>query len=324
MVIAKNQENRAKLNEDSQVNINVDNKSKLTTLLKKVKQNKMFYVFVAPFFILFIIFNAFPIIASFFLGFTSWNGVGIPEFVGIRNYSRLFNDPVFIKSIYNTIFMWFFSTVLTLGLAFILAFMVNHYITKARGFYRVVFLFPLLVAPALTAIMISVLFSTNSGIINVVISLFTGGTFTHEWLRSTFWVKPLVVLIIIWRWTGYHFILHIAGLQTIPNDLYDAAKIDGANGKQIVWYITLPLMIPILFVSLITATVGGIQLFDEPFVLTQGSGGVNNAGLSMGMYLYKTAFEYFEFGLASAQSYVLFGMIMIVTLINARLLRKRT
>ncbi|QGH36791.1 ABC transporter permease subunit [Gracilibacillus salitolerans] len=290
----------------------------------RMKQNKMFYISVAPFLILFCMFSLFPIVASFFLGFTKWNGVGVPEFVGIDNYTQLFNDPVFIKSIYNTIYIWFFSTILTLGLAFILAYLVNHYIHRAKGFFRVVFLFPLLVAPALTAIMISVIFSTNAGIVNSFISLFTDGVFSYEWLRSQFWIKPLIVLIIIWRWTGYHFILYIAGLQTIPSELYDAAKIDGANVIQTIKNITLPLMAPILLVSVITATVGGIQVFDEPYVLTQGTGGVNNSGISMGMYLYQTGFEYFNFGLAAAQSYVLFMLILLVTLVNARFLRNRT
>ncbi|WP_163536308.1 sugar ABC transporter permease [Gracilibacillus sp. YIM 98692] len=305
---------------DSDRLINIERNS----LLKRMKKNKMFYISIAPFLILFLMFSAFPIIASFFLGFTKWNGVGMPEFVGVNNYIKLFKDPVFIKSIYNTVHIWFFSTIFTMGLAFVLAYMVNHYVHRAKGFFRVVFLFPLLVAPALTAIMISVVFSTNSGLVNAVISLFIEGTFNYDWIRSQFWIKPLIVLIIMWRWTGYHFILYIAGLQTIPTELYDAAKIDGANGLQIIKNVTLPLMVPIILVSAITATVGGIQIFDEPYVLTQGTGGVNNSAVSMGMYLYQTAFQYFQFGLAAAQSYVLFAIILVVTLINAKVLRRRT
>lgn len=297
---------------------------KKTSLLRRMKKYKMFYFFIAPFFILFSVFSLFPIIASFFIGFTEWNGMGTPEWVGFENYVRLFHDPVFIKSLLNTLYIWFFSTVLTLGLAFILAFMVNYYIRRAKNFYRVVFLFPLLVAPALTAVMISVIFSTNSGIVNMFLSFFVEGTVKIEWLRSEALVKPLIVLIIVWRWTGYHFILFLAGLQTISSDVYEAAKIDGATGGQILRKITLPLMLPIIMVSVLTATVGGIQVFDEPYVLTQGSGGTNDAGLSMAMYLYQNAFEYFDFGIASAQSYILFAIILIFTLINSRYLRNRT
>src|SRR5690606_25710341 len=135
--------------------------------------------------------------ASFFIGFTEWNGMGTPEWVGMKNYVRLSKDPVFLKSLLNTLYIWFFSTVLTLGLAFILAYMVNYYIRKAKGFYRVVFLFPLLVAPALTAVMISVIFSTNAGIMNAFLSLFVEGSVKIEWLRSETWIKPLIVLIIV-------------------------------------------------------------------------------------------------------------------------------
>ncbi len=284
----------------------------------------MFYICILPFFTIFILFSAFPIVASFFLGFTRWKGYGMPEFVGLRNYSRLFNDPAFIKSLTNTLYMWFFSTLITLGLALILAFLVNHYIERGKSFFRIVFLFPLLVAPALTSIIISVLFSANAGLVNAIISLFVEGNFTYNWLGSAFWTKPLIVLIIVWRWTGWHFIVMLAGLQTIPTDLYEAAKIDGANGSQIFRHITLPLMAPIVLVSAVIATVGGIQLFDEPYVLTQGTGGVLNSGLSMGMYLYKTAFENFQFGLAAAQSFILFVIILFVSLLNSWILRRRT
>lgn len=293
-------------------------------VFRRIKQNYIFYICVLPFFFVFLLFSAFPIVASFFLGFTRWRGYGTPEFVGLRNYIRLFNDPTFIKSLTNTLYMWFFSTLFTLALAMILAFLVNHYIVRGRSFFRVVFLFPLLVAPALTSIIISVLFSANAGLVNAVISLFVEGTFTFHWLGSAFWTKPLIILIIVWRWTGWHFIVMLAGLQTIPSDLYDAAKIDGANGRQIFQRITLPLMAPIILVSAIIATVGSIQLFDEPYVLTQGSGGVLNSGLSMGMYLYQTAFENFQFGLAAAQSYILFAIIVLVSLANAWIMRSRT
>lgn len=297
---------------------------KKTSLFKRMNKHKMFYLFIAPFFILFLTFSLFPIIASFFLGFTEWNGMGTPEWVGFENYVRLFHDPIFIKSLLNTLYIWFFSSVLTLGLAFILAYMVNYYIKRAKGFYRVVFLFPLLVAPALTAVMISVIFSTNSGVMNLFLSFFMEGDAHIEWLRSETLIKPLIVLIVIWRWTGYHFILFLAGLQTISSEVYEAAKIDGASGAQIMRKITLPLMLPIIMVSVLTATVGGIQTFDEPYVLTQGSGGTNDAGLSMAMYLYQNAFEYFDFGMASAQSYILFAIILLFTLINSRYLRNRT
>ncbi|MFP5114693.1 carbohydrate ABC transporter permease [Bacillaceae bacterium C204] len=297
----------------------LDKKSKFY----KKKDYLFLYISIAPFFLLFLVFNAFPIIASLFIGFTKWDGISLPEFVGLKNYIQLFNDPVFRKSLFNTLYIWFFSTIITLGLAFLLAFLVNYYIRRLKGFYRIAFLFPLLVAPALTSIIISILFSSNAGLVNAFLSLFTQNDVTINWLNSPFWIKPIIILMIVWRWTGWHFIIFMAGLQTIPKELYEAAKIDGAKGLQIIRSITVPMMAPVILVSLITATTGGIQLFDEPFVLTDGTGGTLQSGTTMGMYLYNTAFQEFNFGLASATSYVLFGIILIVTLINSKLFRKR-
>ncbi|MFU8692759.1 carbohydrate ABC transporter permease (plasmid) [Rossellomorea sp. FS2] len=293
------------------------------TRFKKSLETRNFYLFILPFFLLFLLFNAIPIISSLFLGFTVWDGFSAPTFIGLENYIQLFKDQIFLKSIYNTLFIWFFSTILTLGLAFFLAFSINEYMRKAKSFYQMVFLFPLLVAPALTSIIVGILFSSNSGLINAFLSLFADDPVTINWLDSTFWIKPIIVLMIVWRWTGWHMIIFLAGLQTIPKDLYEAARIDGAKGFQIIRSITLPLMAPIILVSLVTATTGGIQLFDEPFVLTNGTGGTLQSGMTMGMYLYNTAFKDFNFGLASAISYVLFGLILIVTLINSKFLNKK-
>lgn len=297
--------------------------SKEGTMITKIRKNWLFYASILPFFVVFLMFVAHPIIASFFLGFTKWDGVSSPKFVGLDNYTNIFNDSVFIKSIYNTVYIWFFQTFITLTFAFILAFLVNHYITKAKNFYRTVFLFPMLIAPALTSIIISVLFSSNSGVINAILSFFTGERVVFGWLDSEFWIKPIIILLIVWRWTGYHFIIFLAGMQTIPNSLYDAAKIDGANGFQIVRHITVPLMVPIILFSFVIATNGGIQLFDEPYVLTNGSGGTLQSGMTMGMYLYSTAFNQFQFGKAAAVSYVIFAIILVLTLVTSKFIRNK-
>lgn len=284
----------------------------------------MFYVSVAPFIILFGIFGAYPVLYSFYLGFTQWDGLDAPIFVGIRNYVNLFKDPTFLQSIYNTVYIWIGSTVLTLALAFTLAFMVQMYVSTARGFFRVVFLFPLLVAPALTAIILSVLFSTNAGLVNAGLTWLTHHRVAYDWFSSLYAIKPMIILLVVWRWTGWHFILFLSGLQTIPTDLYESARVDGASGKQIFFKITLPMLTPVMLVSAVTATIGGIQIFDEPYVLTGGSGGNMQTGDTMGLYLYQTAFQQFHFGDAAAMSYVIFAMIVVFSILNSRLLRKRT
>jgi ABC-type sugar transport system permease subunit len=293
-------------------------------LLLRLRGNWMFYLSVLPFFVLFAVFGALPIGYAFYAGFTRWDGITEPQWIGLRNYTQLLDDPIFRTALVNTLYVWIGSTVLTVGLAFVLAFLVNEYVFVGRGFFRIVFLFPLLVAPAVTAIIVGVLFSSSSGIVNAVWGLFAGHKVTYDWLDSTRWIKPIIILMIAWRWTGWHFIIFLSGLQTISRDLYDAARIDGANGLQVFRTITLPLMIPVLLFSVISATVGGLQVFDEPYVLTNGSGGTLNSGTTLGMYVYQTAFQEFQFGRASAISYVVFAMIAVFSLINVRILRRRT
>ncbi|MBO0782984.1 MAG: sugar ABC transporter permease [Ktedonobacteraceae bacterium] len=291
---------------------------------KRLRDNGMFYLCVAPFFILFLLFGAIPIIASFYLGFTNWDGLSQPVFVGLSNYLHLFQDPDFLKIIGNTFYIWIGSTLLTLGIAFILAFLVNHYVLRGRSFFQIVFLFPLLVAPSLTAIVVNVLFSTNAGLLNSLIGLLIGHKFEYDWFASGTWLKPMLIFIIAWRWTGWHMILFLSGLQSISVEIYEAARVDGATGGAIFRRIILPLMVPVILVSVVSATIGGLQLFDEPYVLTGGTGGTAQLGTTLGLYQYQAAFQQFHFGLASAVSYVIFILIIIFTVIQFRLLRNRT
>ncbi|REF35443.1 carbohydrate ABC transporter permease [Thermasporomyces composti] len=293
------------------------------SLRARLRENRAFYLTIAPFFVLFALFGAFPIVASFAVSFVRWDGLSEPEFVGLGNYLILAEDPVFRKAIWNTIYIWLGSTVATMALAFGLAYLINEYVLVAKGFFRVVYLFPLLVAPAVTGIIASVMFSSHAGIVNAVLSLLSDERVTFDWLRSTFWIKPLVILLIVWRWTGWHLIIFMAGLQAIPRDLYNAARVDGANERQVFRHVTLPLMVPFILYSAISSTVGAFQLFDEPYVLTNGTYGTANSAQVLGTYLYQSAFQEFKFGLASATSYVIFALILVFSLINARLLRRQ-
>lgn len=289
----------------------------------RIRENRAFYIAIAPFFLLFAVFGAFPIMASFVISFVRWDGLSEPEFVGLGNYVILAQDPVFRKAIWNTIYVWLGSTIVTMAVAFGLAYLINEYVLVGKGFFRVVYLFPLLVAPAVTGVIASVMFSSHAGIVNAALSLLADERVTFDWLRSTFWIKPLVILLIVWRWTGWHLIIFLAGLQAIPRDLYNAARVDGANERQVFFRITLPLMVPFILYSAISSTVGAFQLFDEPYVLTNGTYGTANSAQVLGTYLYQAAFQEFRFGLASATSYVIFGLILVFSVINARVLRRQ-
>jgi ABC-type sugar transport system permease subunit len=198
---------------------------------------------------------------------------------------------------------------------------VNYYVSQLNTVFRVVFLFPLLVAPALTAIIVNVLFSTNAGLINALLGLVAGHKVDYNWFATGVWLKPLIILMVVWRWTGWHFTLFLAGLQSIPFEIYEAARVDGATGRHILRSITFPLMLPVILVSTVTATIGGLQLFDEAYVLTGGTGGTLQQGTTLGLYQYQTAFQNFNFGLASAVSWVIFALVVFFAIVNFRVVR---
>jgi cellobiose transport system permease protein len=281
-----------------------------------------FYLAVAPFFAIFVLFSVFPVAFSFYLGFNQWDGFSEPTFVGLDNYVRALNDPVFQKAIWNTLFLWFWSTLLTVGLALALAVLINEYAVFGRNYFRMVFLMPLLVAPAIAAIILRIFFTSNGGLVNLFTGAVTGTPSYFDWLGSEFWIKPLVVLLVIWRWTGWHMIIFLAGLQSIPRDIYEAARMDGVGRWAIFSRITVPLLLPALAFSVITATLGGLQMFDEPYVLTQGLGGTDNASTTIGMYLYATAFTQFNFGLGAAVSWYIFAAVVAMTVLYQAVTRR--
>lgn len=292
--------------------------------LNRLRRNSAFYVAVAPFITLFIVFSIFPVIFSFYLGFSRWDGFSDPQFVGFENYVRAFRDPIFQKALWNTLYLWFWSTSITVALALGLAVLVNEYVVFGKTYFRMVFLLPLLVAPAIAAIILRVFFTSNGGLVNLLSGAVTGTPSYFDWLGSEFWIKPLVVLLVIWRWTGWHMIIFLAGLQAIPRDIYEAARMDGVGRWATFSRITIPLLLPSLAFSIITATLGGLQMFDEPYVLTQGLGGTNNSTTTLGMYLYATAFTQFNFGLGSAVSWYIFAAVVAFTVVYQTWARRNT
>ena len=295
----------------------------LASTLVGMRKNGAFYASISPFFVVFLVFSIFPVAFSFYLGMSRWDGFSDPQFVGVENYVRALGDPVFQKAIWNTIYLWFWSTLLTVGLALVLAVLVNDYVIGGKTYFRLVFLLPLLVAPAIAAIILRVLFTSNGGVVNMLVGAAQGEPSYFNWLASEFWIKPLVILLVIGRWTGWHMVIFLAGLQSIPRDIYEAARMEGVSRWAIFSRITLPLLMPSIAFSIVMATLGGLQMFDEPFVLTQGQGGTNDSTTTLGMYLYATAFQQFDFGLGAAVSWYIFaavvGFTMLSRVINRRL-----
>ncbi|MDQ0916961.1 carbohydrate ABC transporter permease [Paenibacillus sp. V4I5] len=273
------------------------------------------YLMISPFYILFIVFGLFPILFSLYLAFHSWDGLGPMEFVGLRNFRNLLtDDPDFWKSVGNTFVIWFFSTLPQLFLALVVAFLLNAAFVRFKDFYRAVYFLPNITSIVAVAIIFGSFFGSQFGLINGLFQVV--GLPRIEWINDPFWVKVAVSLMVIWRWTGYNAIIYLAGLQSIPHDLYEAATIDGANRKQQFFSITLPLLKPIILFTVILSTIGGMQLFTEPLILVGNTGGATKGGLTLVLYLYNQAFGNQLFGYASAIAWMLFLIIGVFSFLN--------
>ncbi|MDD9267205.1 carbohydrate ABC transporter permease [Paenibacillus sp. GCM10023248] len=283
--------------------------------MNKFKAHLAPYVMISPFYILFIVFSLFPILFSLYLAFHSWDGLGPMEFVGFRNFRNLLtDDPEFWKSVGNTFIIWFLSTVPQLFAALVIAFLLNAAFMRFKDFYRAVYFLPNITSIVAVAIIFGSFFGSQFGLINGLLQAV--GLPRIEWINDPFWVKVAISLMVIWRWSGYNAIIYLAGLQSIPNDLYEAATIDGASRTQQFISITLPLLRPIILFTVILSTIGGMQLFTEPLILVGNTGGATKEGLTLVLYLYNQAFGNQMFGYASAVAWMLFLIIGIFSFVN--------
>lgn len=292
-------------------------------VLHEMRRNIWPYIFISPFFILYAIFGLFPNLFALLLSFEDWDGISPRKWVGLFNYQRLLQDEIWWKAVYNTIWLMFGTMVPQLFLAFLLAFILNSGYIRFKDAFRTAFFTPVIASSVATAIVFAALFGTKYGMLNYFLSFL--GIPQIDWLGSANWVKPAIALLVIWRWTGYNTVIYLAGLQSIPTDLYEAAKVDGAKQRDIFWYITLPLMRPVITFTVILSIIGSLQLFEEPLLLTGGTnstapGGTDRAGLTTLMHIYNVSFQYVKFGYGSAMSFALFVLIFVFSFVYNRFL----
>jgi len=279
------------------------------------------YFFVSPFFILFAVFFLLPSLAALVLGFFRWSSLGTPEFFGLRNYERLFADPIFWKSVKNTIFYSGVSLFVIVPLGLLEALALNSPRLRFSTFWRAIYFAPIVTSAVAISLVFRHLYNSQYGLINQM--LLALGGMPIDWLSDGSYVKIAVMGVVLWRWTGLISIYFLAGLQSIPEELHEAAAIDGANGLQRFFHITLPLLRPVtLFVSVIVL-IGSLQIFDDPQVLfgTANPGGPANAGLSIVQYLYGRGIGQLLYGYASAVGLFLFFIIFSLSLFQFRVFR---
>jgi multiple sugar transport system permease protein len=267
--------------------------------------------FLAPGLVMFLLFTLGPALFSLFVGFTTWNGLSNPVWVGLQNYLQLAGDGRFLASVRNTALFTLMFVVICVISSTALAILLNR---KAFGtpVVRFLWLLPFLTDMVSVSMVWTWLYHFRFGVINYLLGLM--GIPAQAWLGDPRLALFSLVVLSVWRWTGYYAIIILAGLQNVPGDLYEAARIDGATRGQVITRITLPLLTPTIFFVVVTAMMSSFQVFEQMWVMTQG--GPNDATISVAMYLYVQGFQLLKMGYASAIAWVLFLIIFGVTVLN--------
>jgi cellobiose transport system permease protein len=292
------------------------------SLWHQIRRNAWAYVFISPFYILFAVFGLFPPLYSLFLSFQSWDIITPMQFVGLANYVRVLTNALFWRACLNNVLFILMATLPGLPLALLIAYLIDRYVKRFRDAILAGLFSPTVTSAVAIAVGFTVMFDKR-GLVNAALGVI--GTKPVLWLTTPWPMRITLAILLIWRWLGWNVVLYLAGLQSIPVELYEAARVDGANGLQIFARITVPLVRPTILYTVIVSGIGMLQLFAEPYLLTgaqhgSGLGGRENALLTMFMYLYHFAFRMFQFGYASAVSYVMFVMILVLSIVNMRLI----
>ncbi|KIF06992.1 lactose ABC transporter permease, partial [Streptomyces sp. RSD-27] len=273
------------------------------------------YLFVLPALVLFAVFRLYPIASSFVLSLHRTAG-GTRTFAGPDNYERLLHDPLFWTALKNTAVLLAVQVPVMLALATGLAVALDSRQLRGRSVFRLGFFLPMVTGLVAYGIVFSVLLNKDYGLANWLLGLLGAGPV--PWLTHPLWAQVSLGIALTWHYPGYNAVILLARLQSLPAELYDAAAVDGAAGWRTFLHVTLPGLRPVLLLTAVLSTVGTLQLFDEPYVLT--GGGPDNATLTIGVYLYQNAFKYFDFGYASAIAYALAVLIAALGLIQFRVL----
>ncbi len=311
---------------DAQVSPPVGNYRTITTW-QRVKKSLPQYGAVSPYFFFFFLFGAMPMVFTMALAFTNWSGLGELHFIGIENFRYLVSDPLFYKSLVNTIILWVMATVPTLTIATIVALMLNSTLRFSTT-YRVIYLIPNVTSMVAMGILFSSLFSSQFGLANAIINLV--GFENISWLQNEWGIKIAISALTSWAFVGYNALLILAGLQAIDKTQYEQAAIDGANGWKTFFLITLPQLRSIVLFITLMSTIGSLQSFTEAQVLTSSqssgaasAGGVGNSGMTMVLYFYSVAFQENRYGYGATIAWGVFVVVMFFSALNWWVTRER-
>ena len=292
---------------------------------KTIYRYRVAYAYIAPFFILFLIFSLYPIAAGFGLSFFRWDGMGSKHFIGFENYINLLKDSLFWKAFSNTVIIGVIAHIPILLGGMVLAYILNSKLVKGADLFKTIYFMPMVTSAVAVSIIFTQLFSNNYGLINYGLKLF--GIEGQNWLGvDGSLIKVAVIVMTAWKWIGWNMVIYLAGMQGISTDIYEAAKIDGAGHVKTFFSITIPLIKPIILFTLVQSSIGIFNLFTEPFILTNSSwtGGVNNGGLTLMMYLLGKAPQGgTAYGYASSIAYVITIFIVGCSLLFNKLAEEK-
>jgi len=279
------------------------------------------YLYISPFFILFAVVGLFPIAFTAVISFQEWDLIrNEGTFVGLQQYSWILSDPKFWVALRNTFSIFLLSTVPQLILAVFIAAMLDRNI-RAKTFWRMSVLLPFVMAPVAVALIFSNMFGDVHGLVNNTLDAV--GLQPIAWHKDPFWSHVAIATMVNFRWTGYNALILLAAMQAVPREYYEAATVDGAGAFRQFFSITLPSLRPTLIFVIITSTIGGLQIFDEPRMFDNtGEGGPAQQWLTITLYLYNIGWGEFNFGRAAALAWILFIIIVVIGLVNLLITRR--
>ncbi len=275
------------------------------------------YLFIAPFFLVFLIFGFYPIVFSGYISLHEWTGLKAPTYIGLNNYVNLLQDTDFLTALRNTLLLTVISGPLTIGGGLVLAVVLNNRLIRFRNLFRTIFYLPLVVSLVVASQVFNLMLGNPFGLFNELVARLGGQ-------RINFLNEPnltilILVMLVVWKYIGNDLVIMLAGLQSIPSELSEAALVDGATPMQVFFRITVPLMRPLILFDVVLTTIASFNMFAEPYTLFGITGGANQSGLTTGLLLYRTSFNFFKFGYGSAMAYILGLVVFILSIIQLRL-----
>jgi ABC-type sugar transport system permease subunit len=299
----------------------------VTTLAARRRANVAGWGFSTPFTAILGLFLLVPILASLVISFTSFSIGNIQawsttEFVGLDNYTKLFGDDVFMRSLRNTAYFVVVGVPCTVVGGLLLAVALNQGIGRLRGLFRVGFYLPVVTSIVAIAVVWRYMLDPDVGILNAALAQV--GIQGPDWLGDPNTTMPSIIALAVWRNVGNSMVIFLAALQTVDPQLHEAARVDGAKGRQLFRHVTVPMLRPAILFTTVITTIGYLQVFEEPFVMTGPSGGPEQAGFTTSLFVYQQGFRFFNLGYASAAAYTLFVFIAVLAIVQFRFLRPRS